>query len=69
MTFASTDIRIDYPADSRSADDFAADIESLLHDNGITPQRVCDMPSHLIITINTEDLLDTATAMKAADML
>lgn len=68
---STTDIRILYPEGTIGSDAarFARKIEEILEGAGINPPRVCDMPSHVIITIATYDLFDVAATLKEAGVI
>jgi hypothetical protein len=66
---STTDIRIRYPENTESQIRFAIGIKNLIHEAGCNPPNVCDMPSHVIITIATADLLDVATVLQKAKLL
>lgn len=66
---STTDIRILYPEGCTDQDGFAADIEEAIHTACMNPPRVCDMPSHVIITIATGDLMDVASALRDAKLI
>jgi hypothetical protein len=66
---STTDIRIQYPDGCRDTDTFAARVEEMLGALGINPPSVSDMPSHLIITIATRDLIDVATALRDENLI
>lgn len=66
---STTDIRIRYPEGCTDTDGFAAEIEEALHEACMNPTRVCDMPSHVIITIATGDLMDAASALRDAKLI
>ena len=67
---STTNIRIRYPEGCTDTDSFAADIEETLHNAGcFNPPIVSDMPSHVIITIATDDLFEAATALRNAKLI
>ncbi|WP_323006549.1 hypothetical protein [Pseudorhodobacter sp.] len=69
---SSTDIRIRYPEGTIGTDTtrFAKKVEAILEAAAcMNPPSVCDMPSHLIITIATDDLFEVATALRTAKLI
>ena len=69
---STTNIRIRYPEGSIGTDTarFAKKVEEILEAAAcINPPSVSDMPSHVIITIATDDLFEAATALRNAKLI
>jgi hypothetical protein len=61
----TTDIRIGYEGlRFASSAQLEIDVERGLRDSGLKPIRVCDMMSHLTITVATADLVATVDALQ-----
>jgi hypothetical protein len=61
----TTDIRIGYEGMAfASTAQIEIDVERGLRDSGLNPIRVCDMFSHLTITVATADLAATVDALE-----